>query len=49
MLPPTIVALREVSVFGSVAEVLTAPRNVRPVLPRLARDGDRLWLQVEDG
>jgi 8-oxo-dGTP pyrophosphatase MutT (NUDIX family) len=47
MLPPTIVALREISVFGSVAEVLAAPREVRPVLPRLARDGDRLWLQLE--
>ena len=48
MLPPTIVALREISAFGSVADVLTAPREVRPVLPRLARDGDRLWLQLED-
>jgi 8-oxo-dGTP pyrophosphatase MutT (NUDIX family) len=48
MLPPTIVALREISAFGSVAEVLSAPREVRPVLPRLARDGDRLWLQLED-
>jgi 8-oxo-dGTP pyrophosphatase MutT (NUDIX family) len=48
MLPPTIVALREISVFGSVAEVLGAPREVRPVLPRLARDGGRLWLQLED-
>ena len=48
MLPPTIVALREISAFGSVAEVLAAPREVRPVLPRLARDGGRLWLQLED-
>ena len=48
MLPPTIVALREISAFGSVAEVLAAPREVRTVLPRLARDGDRLWLQLED-
>ena len=48
MLPPTIVALREISAFGSVAEVLAAPREVRPVLPRLVRDGDRLWLQLED-
>jgi 8-oxo-dGTP pyrophosphatase MutT (NUDIX family) len=48
MLPPTIVALREISAFGSVAEVLAAPRVVRPVLPRLARDGDRLWLQLGD-
>ena len=48
MLPPTIVALREISAFGSVAEVLAAPRVVRPVLPRLARDGDRLWLQLDD-
>jgi 8-oxo-dGTP pyrophosphatase MutT (NUDIX family) len=48
MLPPTIAALREISAFGSVAEVLAAPREVRPVLPRLARDGDRLWLQLAD-
>ena len=48
MLPPTIVALREISAFGSVAEVLAAPREVRPVLPRLVQDGDRLWLQLED-
>ena len=41
MLPPTIAALREISAFGSVAEVLAAPREVRPVLPRLVRDGDR--------
>ena len=48
MLPPTIVALREISAYGSVAEVLAAPREIRTVLPRLARDGDRLWLQMED-
>jgi 8-oxo-dGTP pyrophosphatase MutT (NUDIX family) len=48
MLPPTIVALREIAAFGTVAEVLAAPREVRPVLPRLVREGDRLWLQVED-
>jgi 8-oxo-dGTP pyrophosphatase MutT (NUDIX family) len=48
MLPPTIVALREISAFGSVAAVLAAPREVRPVLPRLVQDGDRLWLQLED-
>jgi 8-oxo-dGTP pyrophosphatase MutT (NUDIX family) len=48
MLPPTIVALREISAFGSVGELLAASRVVGPVLPRLVRDGDRLWLQLED-
>jgi 8-oxo-dGTP pyrophosphatase MutT (NUDIX family) len=48
MLPPTIVALREIAAFATVAQVLAAPRQVRPVLPRLVQHGDRLTLQVED-
>jgi 8-oxo-dGTP pyrophosphatase MutT (NUDIX family) len=48
MLPPTIVALREIAAFATVAHVLAAPRQVRPVLPRLVQHGDRLTLQVED-
>jgi 8-oxo-dGTP pyrophosphatase MutT (NUDIX family) len=48
MLPPTIVSLREIAAFATVAQVLAAPRQVRPVLPRLVRHGDRLTLQVED-
>lgn len=47
MLPPTIVALREIAVLGTVEHVLAAPREVRPVLPRLVRDGDRLALVVD--
>ncbi len=48
MLPPTIESLREIAVHATVAEVLAAPRVVRPVLPRLVRDGDRLVLDVTE-
>jgi len=48
MLPPTIVALRELAVFGTVADVLAAPREVRRVLPRLFDDGGTLRLLIED-
>jgi 8-oxo-dGTP pyrophosphatase MutT (NUDIX family) len=47
MLPPTIATLRDLSAFGDVAAVLAAPREVRPVLPRLVDDGGRLQLVVE--
>ena len=48
MLPPTIESLRELSAYGTVAEVLAAPREVKPVLPRLVRDGDALALLVDE-
>ena len=48
MLPPTIESLRELSAYGTVAEVLAAPREVKPVLPRLVRDGDVLELLVDE-
>ena len=48
MLPPTIVALREIAGFGNVEQVLAAPRAVRTVLPRLVRDGERIMLDVGD-
>jgi 8-oxo-dGTP pyrophosphatase MutT (NUDIX family) len=47
MLPPTIESLRELATFGTVDEVLAAPREVRPVLPRLVRDGGRLALVID--
>ena len=34
MLPPTIVALRELAAYGSVAEVLAADMTVTPLMPR---------------
>jgi 8-oxo-dGTP pyrophosphatase MutT (NUDIX family) len=42
MLPPTVVTLRELSLYGSVAEVLDAGwrREVRPTTPRAVLDGD---------
>ncbi len=46
MLPPTIEALRGIARHRTVAEVLAAPRDVRPVLPRLVRVGDRLALEL---
>jgi 8-oxo-dGTP pyrophosphatase MutT (NUDIX family) len=47
MLPPTIAALRELAGFDDVAGALAAPRQVRPVMPRLVDDGGRLQLVVE--
>ncbi|MEO7980831.1 MAG: NUDIX hydrolase [Sporichthyaceae bacterium] len=48
MLPPTIESLREIAVHATVADVLAAPRVVRPVLPRLVRDRDRIGLDVTE-
>jgi len=48
MLPPTIESLRELSAYGTVAEVLAAQREVKPMLPRLVRDGDVLELLVDE-
>jgi 8-oxo-dGTP pyrophosphatase MutT (NUDIX family) len=48
MLPPTIVALRELAVFDTVAEVLAAPREVRRVMPRLVDDAGTLRLEMRD-
>jgi 8-oxo-dGTP pyrophosphatase MutT (NUDIX family) len=47
MLPPTIEALRELAPCASVAAALGAPREVRPILPRLVADGGTLRLVVE--
>ena len=48
MLPPTIVALRELAAFDKVAEVLAAPREVRRVMPRLVDDAGTPRLRIED-
>lgn len=48
MLAPTIVSLRELTRFATVERVLAAVREVRPVLPRLVQDGDRLALSLGD-
>jgi 8-oxo-dGTP pyrophosphatase MutT (NUDIX family) len=47
MLPPTIEALRELAPCRDVAEALAAPREVRPIMPRLVADGRTLRLEVE--
>jgi 8-oxo-dGTP pyrophosphatase MutT (NUDIX family) len=48
MLPPTVVALRELAVFDTVAEALAAPREVRRVMPRLVDDAGTLRLEMRD-
>jgi hypothetical protein len=48
MLPPTIVALRELAAFDTVADVLAVQREVRRVLPRLVDDAGTLRLLIED-
>jgi 8-oxo-dGTP pyrophosphatase MutT (NUDIX family) len=48
MLPPTIVALRELAVFDTVAEALAAPREVRRVMPRLVDDAGLLRLDIRE-
>ena len=47
MLPPTIEALRELASCASVAAALGAPREVRPIMPRLVADDGTLRLVVE--
>lgn len=49
MLPPTIACLREIAAYDTVADVLADVREVRPVLPRLVRHGDRLTLDLSGG
>jgi 8-oxo-dGTP pyrophosphatase MutT (NUDIX family) len=47
MLPPTIEALRSLLPCADVAAALAAPREVRPILPRLVAEGDELRLVLE--
>ena len=46
MLPPTIAALRDLAPLGDLDAVLAAPRELRPVMPRLVEDADGLRLEV---
>jgi 8-oxo-dGTP pyrophosphatase MutT (NUDIX family) len=47
MLPPTIVALRELAAYGTVKEVLDANMTVTPLMPRAVISGDDVLLVVD--
>jgi 8-oxo-dGTP pyrophosphatase MutT (NUDIX family) len=47
MLPPTIVALRELAAYATVEEVLAVEMTVTPWMPRAVLDGDRVLLVVD--
>ena len=47
MLPPTIEALRDLAAYPDVADALAAPRQLRPILPRLVESDGALRLVVE--
>jgi 8-oxo-dGTP pyrophosphatase MutT (NUDIX family) len=47
MLPPTIVALRELAAYDTVADVLAAEMTVTSLLPRAVLDGDEVRLVVD--
>ena len=47
MLPPTIEALRALAAHPDVASALAAPRQLRPILPRLVETDGALRLVVE--
>jgi len=47
MLPPTIVALRELAAYANVAEVLEADMTVTPLMPRAVLEGDNVLLVVD--
>jgi 8-oxo-dGTP pyrophosphatase MutT (NUDIX family) len=47
MLPPTIVALRELAAYATVEEVLGASMTVLPLMPRAVFDGDEVLLVVD--
>jgi 8-oxo-dGTP pyrophosphatase MutT (NUDIX family) len=47
MLPPTIVALRELAAYDTVGEVLEADMTVTPLMPRAVLDGDAVRLVVD--
>jgi hypothetical protein len=47
MLPPTIVALRELAAYATVDEVLEADMTVTPLMPRAVLDGDKILLVVD--
>jgi hypothetical protein len=47
MLPPTIVALRELAAYSTVAEVLEADMTVTTLMPRAVIEGDHVLLVVD--
>jgi 8-oxo-dGTP pyrophosphatase MutT (NUDIX family) len=47
MLPPTIVALRELAAYASVDDVLTAEMTVTPIMPRAVLEDDEVLLLVD--
>ena len=47
MLPPTIVALRELAAYDTVDEVLDADMTVTPLMPRAVLDGDEVLLVLD--
>jgi 8-oxo-dGTP pyrophosphatase MutT (NUDIX family) len=47
MLPPTIVALRELAAYGTVDEVLAAQMTVTPMMPRAVLEDDQVLLLVD--
>jgi 8-oxo-dGTP pyrophosphatase MutT (NUDIX family) len=47
MLPPTIVTLRELSAYDTVADVLAARTAVTPIMPRPVADGEDVRLVVD--
>lgn len=51
MLPPTLVTLRDLSRYSTVAEVLAGapPRPIEPVMPVVELDGDTVWVVMPDG
>jgi 8-oxo-dGTP pyrophosphatase MutT (NUDIX family) len=46
MVPPTALTLAELAEFATVADVLAAPRRIRPLLPRLVAEGDRVRFEL---
>ena len=48
MLPPTVVTLTELAGYSSVAEVLAAPRAIRPLMPRARVTDGGVFLEVPE-
>jgi hypothetical protein len=47
MLPPTVVTLRELATYDSVAEVLAARREIEPLMPRPVNAGEDVHLVID--
>mgnify|MGYP006278567625 CR=1 FL=1 len=50
LLPPTLATIRELAVFDTVSQILSAPREIRPLMPRplLAADEKTLIWAIMD-